>query len=286
MQITVLIENGPCQGLACEHGLSLYVQYRGKRYLLDAGQSGLFARNAQALGLDLAAVDAAVLSHGHYDHAGGLEAFFACNAQARVYLRREATLPFYSGGETRYIGMPQDVLARFGQRFVFVQGMLELAPGLFLLPHTTPGLEAVGERAALYCKRDGQLLPDDFRHEQTAAFETPRGLVLLSRCSHAGIVHCVREAMAFLPNRRVYAVVGGFHLMQPHTGKSAFSPDVVRSLARELEALGVEQVYTGHCTGEAAYGLLQEVLGEKCHPLRPGMCIAWDESGEPAARKA
>ena len=267
MQITVLIENGPCQGLACEHGLSLYVQYRGKRYLLDAGQSGLFARNAQALGLDLAAVDAAVLSHGHYDHAGGLEAFFACNAQARVYLRREATLPFYSGGETRYIGMPQDVLARFGQRFVFVQGMLELAPGLFLLPHTTPGLEAVGERAALYCKRDGQLLPDDFRHEQNLAITEAGKRVIISGCSHNGIVN-ILDAYQELFHQMPDVVIGGFHT----AGKGVFEPSMTAQLyelARELKETGAV-FYTCHCTGQEPYEILRTQMGANMNYLATG----------------
>ena len=84
LTITVLVENSDGEGLCGEHGLSLYIEYEGRRYLLDAGATGLFAENAAKLGLSLAEVEAAFLSHAHYDHAGGLPRFFAENAHAKV----------------------------------------------------------------------------------------------------------------------------------------------------------------------------------------------------------
>ena len=98
MKIVVLIENTAPEGscLAAEHGLSFYVEHRGKAVLLDAGASGGFADNAAALGVDLGHVDVAVLSHGHYDHAGGLGRFFACNDHAKVYARPSAGGAYFS----------------------------------------------------------------------------------------------------------------------------------------------------------------------------------------------
>ena len=107
MRICCLMDNRAREGFAAEHGLSLWIEAAGKKLLFDAGESGAFAENAQRLGIELAQADAAVLSHGHYDHAGGMERFLELNAGARLYLRRGAEEPHWSlsTGERRYIGL-------------------------------------------------------------------------------------------------------------------------------------------------------------------------------------
>ena len=112
LTITVLVENSDGEGLCGEHGLSLYIEYEGRRYLLDTGATGLFTENAAKLGLSLAEVEAVFLSHAHYDHAGGLPRFFAENAHAKVYLQEAAAENCYSekAGAREYIGIPRGVL--------------------------------------------------------------------------------------------------------------------------------------------------------------------------------
>ena len=112
MDITILMENLGPEHLDREHGLSLHIQYRGHSILLDTGSSGAFADNARALGVDLGGVEAAVLSHGHYDHADGLRAFFAANHHAPLYLRRGAREGYYSmrgGTQPRFVGIHRDI---------------------------------------------------------------------------------------------------------------------------------------------------------------------------------
>ena len=109
MKITALVENIPAHGLPAEHGLSLFVETNGIRFLFDMGQTDLFARNAEALGIDLDTADFAVLSHGHYDHGGGLETFLSLNSHAPVYLSRYAFEPHYNGTE-KYIGLDPEVV--------------------------------------------------------------------------------------------------------------------------------------------------------------------------------
>ena len=105
MKITTLIENTACrEGLVCEHGLSLYIETGSKRILFDAGQTGAFGDNAEKLGIDLSRVDLAVLSHGHYDHGGGLKRFLELNAAAPVYINQSAFSQCYNGPE-KYIGL-------------------------------------------------------------------------------------------------------------------------------------------------------------------------------------
>ena len=119
MKIWTLLENTrQAEAFTAEHGLSLYIETARRRILLDTGQTGAFAANAAALGVDLAAVDTAVLSHGHYDHGGGLERFLALNRTAPLYLSRHAFEAHYHGPE-KYIGL-DPALQRHAGRFVYV----------------------------------------------------------------------------------------------------------------------------------------------------------------------
>ena len=126
MRIRVLMENTAQDGLACEHGLSLYIETCGKRTLFDAGQSAAFADNAAAMGVDLSAVDFAILSHGHYDHSDGFMRFLEINDHAPVYVHRRAFEPHYHGSE-RYIGVDPALLS--SSRIVLVDDELDLGGG-------------------------------------------------------------------------------------------------------------------------------------------------------------
>lgn len=117
MKITALTENTSCKPeIGCEHGLSLLIETEKYRILFDMGQTDLFAQNAEALGIDLTTVDLAVLSHGHYDHGGGLEKFLSLNQTAKVYLNEHAFEPHYNGTE-KYIGLDQAL--KSSDRLVF-----------------------------------------------------------------------------------------------------------------------------------------------------------------------
>ena len=141
LRITVLMENTAREGLEAEHGLSFFLEYRGRRFLLDAGSSGRFADNAQKLGVDLDGVELAALSHGHYDHADGLRAFFALNDRAPVYIRPQAGEAYYSksGGSPRFVGIHREIWEGFRDRFVPVDGLYPLCPGAWLAPETVRG---------------------------------------------------------------------------------------------------------------------------------------------------
>lgn len=272
MKITALIENRSGedrtgQSLAGEHGLSIHIEYCGKQYLLDSGSSDLFLENAAKMGIDLAQTAAAVLSHAHYDHSGGYEGFFRINSGAKVYVRETVEENAYYkivGPLQKYIGIPQGLLDKYAERFVYVRGICEIADGVKLLPHTTANLSMRGEKAHMYRKQGNRFVPDDFSHEQSLIFETENGPVVLNSCSHAGIDTVVEEVQKVYPNEKIAAVIGGFHLMGPTGARSmAGSVEEVKALAGRLERLGVGHIYTGHCTGEPAYAVLKECLGDR-----------------------
>ena len=255
MKLTVLTENTACRdALIAEHGLSLYLEAAGKKVLLDMGQTDAFAHNAEKLGIDLSQVDVAILSHGHYDHGGGLEAFLKINGKAPVYIHETAFGQHYNGTE-KYIGL-QAALQNH-PRLIPVTGSLEIAPGLKLFDcnHLNWKFESWG----LNQKREDSFAADDFRHEMYLQITEGEKRILLSGCSHKGITNIVRH---FQPD----ALVGGFHLNKQEDFQA------LHSIATELlKNCGL--CYTGHCTGEKQYRYLKEVMGQRLQPLSTGATI-------------
>ena len=258
MKITTLMENTACiSGLTAEHGLSLFVETAAGTFLFDAGQSEAFADNARKMGVDLRAAQFAVLSHGHYDHGGGMLRFLELNRRAKLYVNENA-FGVYCNGTRKYIGL--DHRLRQSSRLVLTGDCCAIAQGLTLYtcndrPRSVPtdpfGLtERVGEF----------FLPDDFLHEQYLLIEEDGKRVLLSGCSHKGILNILDW---FRPD----VLVGGFHFKQ-------LPPD-----SKELRAYGEALArydtifYTGHCTGQEQYQVLKEILGDQLHAISTGAVI-------------
>ena len=279
MKGTVLVDNIKGCGLNSEWGLCVYIEYEDKVVLLDTGASDLFVRNAKKLGLDLEKVDFAVLSHAHFDHADGMRPFFEINKKAPFYLQKGTEENCYEKIwlYRKYIGIPRGILREAGERIRFTEGKFQICPGVWLLPHTTPGLEAVGRRNHMYLRssenggeetdRGGRKWrPDDFSHEQSLVFDTEDGLVIFNSCSHGGADNIINEVKAAFPGEKIKAIIGGFHLFTRRE-------EEVRELARSIRATGIQQVYTGHCTGDRAYAVLSDELGDMIHQLSCGLVI-------------
>jgi 7,8-dihydropterin-6-yl-methyl-4-(beta-D-ribofuranosyl)aminobenzene 5'-phosphate synthase len=265
MKITVLIDNTAFGRLAEEWGLSFHIAYGGKNYLLDAGASPAFLQNAAALGIDISQVDYGILSHAHYDHSDGMDAFFAANDISSFYLREGAAENCYSKDIFfyHYAGIAPGILSRHKDRIIYVSRDYKLDENVYLIPHKTPGLEAVGEKARMYVKKEGKMVLDNLSHEQSLVFDTDKGLVVFNSCSHAGADVIVREVRDTFGGREVLAMIGGFHLFKK-------SPVEVRALAQRLKNAGVKSIYTGHCTGDAAYCILKEELSDIVFSLGSG----------------
>lgn len=275
MNITVLTENTAGDpSLTAEHGLSLLIRYKDHCILLDAGQSDCFARNARQMGIDLGQVQTAVLSHGHYDHGGGLEAFFAQNASAPVYAAAGYDRPFFfhTDSSTRSIGVPASVLSH-KERFLPVREPVSVADGIWLLPHSTPGLSTIAQRAHLFRQSDGGLIPDDFSHELSLVFCLDQGLVICNSCSHSGLEVILREVRQQFPEQPLLAFCGGLHMRAKKHGAEVclYSREEVRNLADCIRSCGLQRIYTGHCTGAIAMKWLKEELGDRVVPLTAGL---------------
>lgn len=268
MKFTVLVENAAPEGLQSEWGLSLLIEYRGGKYLLDAGGSALFAENAERLGVDLSQVDAAVLSHAHFDHSGGFDAFCEVNGHAPVYIRRSVRENCYShhAEGMKYIGVQRGLLKRRKERFVRVEGDAQIAPGVTLSPHRRTDMSERGRQARMFVRRGLWLRPDDFFHEQSLVFETAHGIAVFNSCCHGGVDAIIEEMGCAFPGKHICAIVGGFHLFRT-------PPKDVHALADRLERLGAPMLYTGHCTGEEAVGILEERFPGRVRRMETGLCF-------------
>ena len=213
-KITIIVDNKEFNGIPGEWGLSVLVRYGDKKILLDAGSSNLFLDNMKKLGIDVMDIDFAVLSHAHYDHANGLPAFLERNTKAKLYLRESTAPDCYTKKWVfrKYIGIPRYMMAKYSDRIEIVSGDYELTDGVWLIPHKTEGLDSIGKRENMFRKTSKGLIPDDYSHEQSLVFETDKGLVILNSCSHGGTANIINEVKRTFPDKKVYGLIGGFHL--------------------------------------------------------------------------
>ena len=257
MRITVLIENTSKRSdLNAEHGLSLLIEAAGHRILFDAGASPAFADNAALLGIDLRSVDMAILSHGHYDHGGGIARFLEINSHAPVWVSPHAFEPHFNA-TGKDIGL-NPALSSHPRLRTSPSETYTLAPGLTLHPAWEIPCCYPFAGDGMCTMLDGKHAPDDFRHEQYLLIEEAGRRILISGCSHRGILNI---ATHFHPA----SLIGGPPLPPPH----ADPPD-------PTGAPPPPRFYTGHCTGAAATARLQQLLGDRLIPFSTGQVIQID----------
>ncbi len=242
MIITALSENISLdERYPSEHGLSLYIETELNKILFDMGQSTLFAENAEKLGIDLADVDIAVLSHGHYDHGGGLSEFLNVNKKAPVYISRCAFGEYYNGTE-KYIGL--DSILAENKRLIFTDEYYRITESISLYSCNDKEKYIDFGSFGLNKHENGTFLPDDFLHEQYLLIEEKGKRVLISGCSHKGIINIVRW---FEPD----VLIGGFHFSKLPLD------DALVEYAEMLNSSGTA-FYTCHCTGMAQYSFMKD----------------------------
>lgn len=251
-------------GIVAEHGLSLYLETEKHRLLLDTGASALTLQNADALGVDLTSVDTVVISHGHYDHAGGLLSFAERNPNAEIYLNAGAGGAFYHG--EKYIGIDREILnlphLHLISAPVFdIDGELTLFSAIRGRRRWPEGNRELTE------EKDGKRTQDVFSHEQCLIVREGNRTLLASGCAHNGILNILdryRELTGTYPD----AVVSGFHMIKK-TGYEESDLTAIRQTAEELKAIPTA-FYSGHCTGNLPFDVMKEIMGEKLRRITAG----------------
>lgn len=270
IRVVSLLENTACRaGLCAAHGLSLYIETPRHKILFDMGPNADFITNAHTLGVDLGAVDLAILSHGHYDHGGGLAAFCRANDHAPVYIHQDAFRAYYAleeGRAPRYIGLPQGLEA-FRDRFVLTAGETVIDDELTLFSEPPAMFDAMSASAGLREQVGDDYHLDTFRHEQDLLIRTAGKTAVVAGCAHRGVVNILADAKARL-GEDPDALFGGFHLFELRQGDPA--ADALIDATGKALLPGKTVYYTGHCTGAYAYGRLSAILGERLRPLTGG----------------
>jgi 7,8-dihydropterin-6-yl-methyl-4-(beta-D-ribofuranosyl)aminobenzene 5'-phosphate synthase len=242
MKIVTLIENLVYkQDLVAEHGLSLYIETDNKKILFDTGQSGIFLQNAQKLGINIEDIDTLVLSHGHYDHTGGLYPFLEKNNKAKVYAKKDI-FNLKHHGNNRFIGTINDETKL---KNTFVDAITEIAENVFIMPDITIYNPTDTHFKGLQIKQGNELITDEFSDELFIVIKKNERINIITACSHRGITNiCATATEHFkLP---VGLILGGFHMKECTTDEYVQITHYFRQL--QPQSIGV-----CHCTGIEKY---------------------------------
>lgn len=270
MKLCILVDNNSDQrnDLVAEHGFALWLEIDGLKWLVDTGASDVFARNAVQLGIDIAEVDYFILSHGHSDHCGGLETFLSLNDKAQIFVSANVMGNHYYSTRRNAkhdISLNHSLIATNAHRFTMVDEDIKVGNSVkiistFAKNHSMP-------------MANGTLLvndaPDDFSHEIAIAITTSNGIVIISPCSHNGVINTI-EACSHLGEISHY--IGGTHLVDDFESEEQL----------HLLASNVQQHFphltliTGHCTGECAKKAFHEALNDKFIEFYTGFSLFID----------
>lgn len=300
MKVVCLMENTIGNKLCqSEHGFSLYVETKDNVILIDTGASGLFLENAKKLGVDLSKVEAVFLSHGHYDHSGGILEFHKINPSAKIVLQTKALGDYWHKDELveRYIGVNSEMKAL--KNLYFIEGddifdgnicRLKEEKNRELKEHKKEvrirvfTIQAKNQKE-LKCWPEGNLvlkekigdeyIQDCFEHEQYMVVEEREESILISGCAHNGILNILEEYQRKY-GKNPDVIISGFH-MRKKSGYNEIDIEVIKETARELKKTGI-LCYTGHCTGEEPYQYMKEIMGEQLQYLRCGDCVEFNSA--------
>jgi Metal-dependent hydrolases of the beta-lactamase superfamily II len=273
MRVTTLFENRTIsKEYKNKHGLSLYIETANHRILFDTGTDSTFAKNARKMGVKIEDVDIAVISHGHYDHGGGLSTFLELNDKAKIYIGKGAFEPHVIKllGIFNYsIGLKKKLSSN--NRFVFVDGLMKIDDELTVFGGVTGNkLQPMGNDSLLKKYSDGGMRKDDFDHEISLLVNENEKIALFCGCAHKGIINVLDRAKSITDND-ISTVIGGFHLMDMDFNK-AETREFLNRLSVELNNHNTEKYYTCHCTSDKAYNSLKQSV-DNLNQIKTGMII-------------
>ncbi|MFO7901300.1 MAG: MBL fold metallo-hydrolase [Planctomycetota bacterium] len=273
VRITVVVENTAAEedageGTLAEHGLAYWIEFGPRRVLFDCGQGKALDVNADKLGIPLEAADAIVLSHGHYDHSGGLATVLRHGPECALFAHPAALRPKYGRGEhgvAREIGMPaasEQAMREAADRWIKTDKPTEVVDGLTVtgpIPRETDFEDTGGP---FFLDRDFQQ-PDPLVDDQALFFQTDRGTVVLLGCAHAGVVNTLRYIATLTRDAPIRAVLGGMHLLRA-------SHERLKRTVGEFRQRGIECLGPAHCTGDTAVAAIRHELPECYVPCHVG----------------
>ena len=264
LKITTLIENNGNNDkkLKYEHGLSLYIEYDNKKILFDTGQTGDFIENANYLNKSLHDLNYLILSHGHYDHSGGVKRLLdKLNKNTNIIMGNEYFYPKYKIIENNTMkfngnSFNEDLLINKGFIINKISNDITYLNEKIIIFHNFNRFTNYEKRnEKFFIKMQDEFIHDDFKDEIVIGIITKKGLVVIAGCSHIGIINILKTIKTRI-NINIYAVIGGTHMIEADN-------DRIHKTIKDLKGLHIDYIAVSHCTGEKATEEIKKVFKDK-----------------------
>lgn len=253
LKMTILVENTVYrQGLLAEHGLSIYLEFNGKKYLFDSGQGMALKHNARELGIIFNELDGLILSHGHYDHTGGIPFLLEQKSDLDIYAHPDFQIERYSMRGKRLV--PVSYSGPEIKDFNRIKNLSEIDNNMFLTGEIKGAENYLNEKYKR--KNNSGHKTDDFSDDISLYFEGKNGLIIILGCSHKGVKNIIKEIMNKSGLNKIDKIIGGMHLMNTDKTK-------LKELSEFFEKINPAEIYPLHCTGKEAASFFRERLGDK-----------------------
>ncbi len=270
MKISILADNRTKKrGFVAEHGLSIFIEHEDVNILFDTGQTDVYCRNAEQMDVDLNKTDCIVLSHGHYDHCGGLVHFPTAGRFPKVYAHEAAFAKKYAinpdAKSFSEIGIPwsPDDYSNIKSNLVLTKKDTPITPNIVLCGEIPAAAAFEGMPEDFYTGDKADKCVDTLKDEQMLIFDTDKGLVIFLGCSHPGVVNCLIHALKQFPGKKIDTLAAGMHLDNA-------SPIRLQMTIQRMLDLDLKKVVPLHCTGILAISEMKRYFGSRCFPLCAG----------------
>lgn len=272
MIITTLVANTTLsKEYKNKHGLSFHIKTKNHNILFDIGPDDTFIRNADKLNIDISDVDIVVISHGHKDHGGGLSTFLNHNKKSKIYIHKNAFDPYYSlvlGIVKYYVGL--DTKIKNNNRIILTDDNFIIDDNAYLFSNIEGKELMPYSNNSLLRKERNKYVQDDFNHEQNLILKEDDKHILITGCSHNGIINIMGKAEKII-GKSLDSTIGGFHLFNPVSKKSK-DTTFIEKISENLYTKNTN-LYTCHCTGVKTFKILQRKLGNQIMYLSTGQVI-------------